>query len=439
MPAEGPRPPVHPVVVGVNHRSCPPTLRELLATEEREVAGVQARLRAAGLDQFMWLSTCDRVEVVAAASDPGRVEGAVAALFAERASLAAGRIEEHLYVLDGEEAVRHVFAVASSLDSQVVGEPQVLGQVKAAHRQSLEGGLTGAELEALMQAAFAAAKRVRTETAIVERPVSIAAAAVQTARDLHGNLKRCSLLLAGLGDMGELMVEALREAGVERVTVAARGQARAEAAGRRHGGHWMLLDDLDQALEAADVVVAASGLGRYLLTPGPVAAALRRRRRKPMLLIDTAVPGDVDPAVGALADAFVYDLADLERVALEGRAGREAAAAAAWAIVEDAVRVFSRVRAERAAVPAVSALRRHFEETRARILAEHPGVDAAEATRLLVNRLLHGPSEALRGLAALGDPSGSDAGRLLERLFRLDRVAAHPDPEPAREEKSEGS
>jgi glutamyl-tRNA reductase len=414
------------LVVGASHRSCPPSLREHLATEEREVPGVEARLRAAGLDQFLWLSTCDRVEVVAAHPDPAAAAAAVLAALAERAGVPPAALEGQVYAHAGEAAVRHAFAVAGSLDSQVVGEPQVLGQVKAAHRRAAEAGTLGPELEALMEAAFAAAKRVRAETRVAERPVSIAAAAVQTARDLHGDLGRCSLLLAGLGDMGDLMAGALLEAGVARATVAARSQARAEAAAARLGGHWVPLDGIEAALAEADIVVTAAGQGRHLLGRAAVSSALRRRRSKPMLLIDAAVPGDVDPAVGRLADAFLYDLSDLERVALEGRAGREAAAREAWAIVEEAARGFARSRAERAAVPAVSALRGHFEETRARLLAESPGLDAAEATRLLINRLLHGPSEALRGLAARGDPAAPEAERLIGRLFRLEEKSEEP-------------
>ena len=420
MPGSGAHPSSELVLVGVNHRSSSGAVRDLICTEETEVPGVLARLQASGLSEFMWLSTCDRVEVLAASCDPARAAAIAADALAERAGMTTQALAPELYTLTGGDAVRHLFAVACSLDSQVVGEPHVLGQVKAAHRASVAAHTSGPELEAVLQAAYAAAKRVRTETVIAERPVSIAAAAVQTARDIHGELDRSSCLLIGLGDMGELMAEALRDAGLPRLTVTSRVDRRAEAAARRLGCHYSPIADLDAALQAADIVVTAAGLGRYILSADQMDAVLKKRRRRPVFVIDTAIPGDVDPAVGGLEGAFVYDLADLERVALEGRATREAAAVAAWAIVDQAVAGFARGRAERAAVPAVAALRGHFEAVRAQLLADHPGGDPAEATRLLVNRLLHQPSQVLRAMAAAHDMEQVEAEQLLRRLFRLD-------------------
>lgn len=415
-------------VVGANHRSCSGLVRERLFTEELEVPAVLARLRAAGLTQILWLATCDRIEIQGVHPQPAEAALAGAAVMAERAGLTPAALADQLYTLTGAAALRHVFAVAGSLDSQVIGEPHILGQVKAAHRQTLAAGTTGPELEAVLQAAFAAAKRVRSETTVAESPTSIAAAAVQIARDLHGELARCGGLLLGLGDMGVLMVDQLREAGLTRLTVTATADARAEAAARRMGGHHAPFAQLEAALAGADIVVAATGLGRYIVEPALIAAVLKRRRRRPVFLIDAAVPADIDPAVGGIDGAFVYDLEDLERVAVAGRVSREAAAAQAWTIIDQSVGAFYRGRAERAAVPAVAALRGHFERVRERLLIEQgSGLDAAEATRLLVNRLLHQPSEALRRMAA--DTEGGDvveramAERLLNRLFGLDGAA----------------
>ncbi|OYD82192.1 glutamyl-tRNA reductase [Azospirillum brasilense] len=414
-------------VIGASHRSCSGAIRDRLTTEEAEVPAMLERLSAAGITQAMWLSTCDRVEVQAVHERPNEAALAIAGIMAERVGLTEADLAGQLYTLTGPAAVRHVFAVACSLDSQIIGEPHILGQVKAAHRHAAAAGLSGPELEGLLQAAYGAAKRVRRETPIAEGATSLVAAAVQVARDLHGDLKRCAGLLMGLGDMGALVLEGLREAGLGRLTVAAPVDRRAEAAARRMDSHFAPWADLDSALTSADIVVTAAGLGRYILSAPQLGAALKRRRRRPVFVVDAAIPADVDPDVAGLDEAFVYDLADLERVALQGRVGREAATQAAWSIVDEALAAFARHRAERAAVPAVAALRTHFEAERRRLLDEQRGLDAASATRLLVNRLLHGPSEALRAMAA--DPDGAGlaeraaAERLLFRLFRLDEPA----------------
>ncbi|HYD31143.1 MAG TPA: glutamyl-tRNA reductase, partial [Azospirillaceae bacterium] len=365
------------IVVGANHKSCSGSLRERMATDEVEVPGVLATLKAQGFDQAVWLATCDRIEVQAVHGYPVEAELAAASIMAQRAGLPAADLEGQVYTLTGEAAVRHIFAVASSLDSQVVGEPHVLGQVKTAHRLAASAGLSGPDLEAVLQAAYAVAKRVRSETAIAEGPTSIAAAAVQIARDLFGEIRKCTALLVGLGDMGTLMVDQLRETGLSRLTVTATIDRRAEAAARRLDAHHAPFAELDAALATADIVVTAGGLGRYILSPPQVEAALKRRRRRPIFFIDAAIPADVDPAVGKLDGAFVYDLSDLERFALEGRVSREAAMVQAWSMVDEGVAAFVRSRAERAAVPAVVSLRAHFEAERRRILTEQPHLDAA--------------------------------------------------------------
>ncbi len=414
------------LVIGASHRTCSGSLRDRLATEEAETPAMLAQLKAAGFEQALWLSTCDRAEVHAVHPHPLEAALDAAGVMAERLGIPTESLADQLYTCVGDRAVRHIFAVASSLDSQIVGEPAVLGQIKEAHRHAIAAGMTGPDLEAVLQAAYAAAKRVRSETPIAEGATSIVAAAVQVARDLHGDLGACHGLLIGLGDMGALVLDGLTEAGLGRLTVAATVDRRAETAARRHGGHFAPWAELESALTMADIVVTATGLGRYILSGAMMKAALKRRRYRPVFLVDTAIPTDVDPLVATLDGAFTYDLADLERVALQGRAGRDAAVQAAHGIVDSAVASFARERAERAAVPAVAALRAHFEQERRRILAENAGLDAGAATRLLINRLLHQPSEVLRAMAADGEsrggalPEHAAAERLLFRLFRLD-------------------
>lgn len=426
---------VEPVVVGVSHKTAPASLRDRLFAEESQLSSLLSTLKQSGLDQAVLLSTCDRIEVQAVAADPEQAAAVITDFLASRAGVGRDELRASLYRLDGEAALRHVFAVAASLDSAVVGEPQVLGQVKEAHRLAKAAGLVGAELDRLLQSAFAAAKRVRSETAIAERAVSVAAVAAQLARDLHGDLARCAGLIVGAGEMGEFLAETLRQAGLGRITVAHGSPRRAELVAHRFGGHFVGLDELEPALARADIVIAALGVGRMAIDVALVRRALRARRQRPILFVDAAVPRDIEPAVASVDAAFLYDLDDLERLALEGLAGRSAAAAEAWTIVDDEVAAFNAGRAARQAVPALVALRRHFEAARHDVLAQGDGIDAAEATRLLINRLLHDPSSALRRLAAeQGDPASAEA--LLRRLFGLDETMP---PEQADDDKEKNA
>jgi glutamyl-tRNA reductase len=405
-------------VVGANHRSSPVALRDRLFVEDAALPALFDALKAVGIDQAVVLSTCDRVEIQGAHADPSAAAAQVARLLAERAGLTADAVADSIYRHSGADAVRHIFAVAAALDSMMIGETQVLGQVRAGHRLSQAAGLTGAELEAVLQAAYGAAKRVHTETAIGQRPVSIAAAAVHLSRDVHGDLDRCAALLLGAGEMGETLAQRLLDAGLSRLVVAHPTPARAEAMARRLECHHHPFDQFAAALPAADIVITALGDGRVQVTVEMMTQALKQRRRRPMFLIDAAVPADIDPAVDRLEDLFLYDLDDLEGAAMAGRADRDAAARAAWEILDGEVAAFFDRRRSRRATPAVVALRRHFEAIRDEVLAAG-GDDATEATRRLVNRLLHDPSEALRGLAGR-DGESAAAERLLARLFRLE-------------------
>jgi glutamyl-tRNA reductase len=407
-------------VVGANHKTASAALREALFVPDGEMRGALETIKRAGLRQILLASTCDRTEAQFAAEDPDAAESAILTALAVRAGLTQGELRRHCYVHRDAEALRHVFAVASSLDSQVVGEPQVLGQIKAAHRLARDMGLAGPELDAALDHAYAAAKRVRSETAIGERPVSLAAAAAAVARDVHGDLSNCAGLLIGAGEMGEMLVEHFKRAGLARLSVAAASRARAEDIARRLGAHVADMTDLTEALAGADFVFSAMGAGKPTVAAAQAEAALKRRRRRPILFLDLAVPDDVARDVEALDGAYRYGIDDLEGLALKGRADREASLAEAWAIVDAELVSFARQGAARDADPAIVALRRRFESERARALAETQ--DAGRATELLIQRLLHAPSEALRDLAQ-GDPEIRDAAeKLVARLFRTDRI-----------------
>jgi glutamyl-tRNA reductase len=383
---------------------------------EADLATALEELRGAELGEAALIATCDRVELVTTTADTARAGAALAALLTRRGG--GGDVATAFHRHEGKAALKHLFAVASALDSLVIGEPQVLGQVKAAHRLAAELGLAGAGLETAFAAAYAAARRVRRETRIAERPVSIAAAALQLARDIHGDLARCSTLLLGAGEMGELMAEQFRRAGLAQLVVCG-PPARAELAARRLRANIAPLDSLDEALAVADIVIATLGSGRAVLTRSRLAAALRQRPTRPIFVIDAAIPADAEPSVNDLDGVFLYDLGDLERAALAGRATREAASAEAWRILEAELADFAARHVARRAVPAVVALRSHVEALRRQALAE-AGDDAEAATRLLANRLLHDPSEVLRALTAAMPDEAKTMERLLRRLFRLD-------------------
>lgn len=413
---------LRPIIVGANHRSSSLALRDALFVDDAAQSSFLAALKEAGLSQALALSTCDRVEVLTMHHDAGIAEAIIAQAFAARGHVTTDGLAGQLYTLADEAAVKHCFAVTASLDSLIIGEPHVLGQVKACHRMAREAGLCGPEMETLLATAYAVAKRVRTETAVAERPVSIASAAVQFARDLHGELTDCTALLLGAGEMGELVAESMLAAGVQRLVVAAPRQSQAEVLAESLNCHLAAFEGLSELLPQADIVLTAVSGRHHLIGTEHVHAALRKRRRKPIFLVDVGIPGDIDPAVNRVDGAFLYDLTDLERLAMEGRATREVAARQAWTIIDAELTSFSRGRAARAAVPSIVALRSRFEAEREQVLAE-AGDDAEKATHLLISRLLHDPSEAMKGIAAGGDATKTEwdaAEQLLRHLFRLE-------------------
>lgn len=407
-------------VIGVNHRTCPDGLRERLYVDDSEVAAVIGTLRIRGVREALVLSTCDRVEVTAVFQDGPMAPMTVATALGAPIGLRGEELAPYLYRHDGAAAVRHLFRVASALDSQIVGEPQVLGQVKAAQRLSRDLGAGGPTIDRVLQAAYAVAKRVRTQTRIGAGAVSIAAAAVARVQDLHGALRGRHALLIGGEELGLMIARQLRTAGLSEVTVLDRFRRRAVVSAAELDAHHGPLDDLAVALERADVVISGLGGGRYLITADTMEAVLRRRRRQPVFLLDLAVPGDIEPAVHRLDEAYVYDLADLERVTQEGRAGREVEAAKAEALVEDALGGFDRDMAVRDAAPDIARLRAHIEAQIRDAVGDGP--DTESVARRIAGRLLHAPTESLRRRAAAGRLD-EDTRALVAELFGLDAEA----------------
>ena len=436
MTGAAPEAAAHPAAnllsLGLTEDSVSPELRARLFAEDPDPAALHRRLSEARLQDVLALATCERIEVFAVSAEPEAVEKILAVLAAET-GLEAGTLQGQARQRHGDDALAHLFAVAASLDSQILGEPLILGQVRECHRAAAALGLIGPGLEASLTAAYGAAKRVRSETEIGRYPVSMAAAALLVARDVHGDLTRCSALLIGLGEMGEFMGGELRSAGVRDIVVLHPSQARAQAAAQRLAWHHRPWEELEDALAGAEIVVGALGTGGFSVTAPQAERALRARRREPIYFIDAAVPQDIEPSVNELDGAFVYDLEDLERIALSGRASRESALKAARAILAEELEAFQHRHAARGAVPSLVALRRHFEAVRADVLADGE-LSADEATRRLINRLLHDPMVSLRAAAAVGiDRDAMDLEAAIKTLFGLDGSGgpARPGPDTA--------
>lgn len=411
------------LIVGVNHRTGLQLLRERLQGDSGDVLRLLGRCRDNGIGQAMVVATCDRCEVWCVTSDAGAAQAKLPFLLAEAAGIEPADVTPRLHQLSDEAALRYAFAVAASLESQIVGEPQVLGQVKEFHQLAQRAGMSGPELDRILDAAYQAAKRVRHDTGIAGQSVSMAACATAVLKQMHGDLSGLSALLIGDGDMAELIFEQVSAAGVKRWTMIHPQERRAKAWAEKHRLHWRPFAELDQALDGADFAASALDIGKRVVTVDAVKAVLRRRRQRPMLLVDSGVPGDMDPGIAKLDNAFLYTLDDLERLAMAGRQHRAAAAEEAWRIVDQAVETFQRQLTELEAASGISQLHRHFEQQRAEIMAQ-PGIDAAEATRRLVNRLLHRPSVELK--AAQPD---KDLEAALRRLFGLNHLNNENDKE----------
>lgn len=409
------------IVVGANHRSSAMTMRDRIFVEDARLPERLGQLKEHGVAQAMLLATCDRVEVIGITDDADGFAKAVLEVLATEGDCPLEELEPQTYTLTDAAAVEHLFAVTASLDSLMVGEPQIIGQVKHAHRLARETGFVKAGLETWLQAAYSAAKRVRTETRIGEGPVSMAASAVQIARDLFGDLTPCRAVMVGTGDMGELIARDLLDAGVTQLTLTHPRPGRAGDMARELGVSEADFSDFESLLKDSDIVLSALGSRRFRLDKRPVEAALKARRFRPMFIVDAGVPGDVDPAVEELDDAYVYGLGDLEQVALKGRAGREQEAALARDIIAGEAAAFLHNRAERAAVPALTRLHARFEIERRQAVLDSGG-DAEKATRLLIGRLLHTPSEAMRRIAAGDEAAWAQLEHALEKLYELQDV-----------------
>jgi glutamyl-tRNA reductase len=420
------------LLIGVSHKTAPVAVRERLTVDPDAVAGALAELTAlAPVREAAMLATCNRVELYAAVDDADRAAADLAQVLARRAGVPVADLAEHLYQHRDAAAVRHLFRVASSLDSLVIGEPQILGQTKQAYDAAVQHGTAGSLLRACFEeGAFRVARRVRRETAIARNPVSVSSVAVEFARTVVGDFARRRVLIVGAGKMSELAARTLRTHGAT-LTVINRTRARAEELAQRFGADVADWNDLSGALTAADIVIASTGAQRPVLTLDLLRQVRKARRGRPLCLLDIAVPRDVDPAAGELADIYLFDIDALQKQASDHRAEREEEAAEAEAVVEEELGRFVKRWRSRQRGPVVAALQTHFHGiARAEVLRVSGGVDEKERkARLdlaesLVKKLLHLPMTALRD----DDPDEAvSLVQALQRLFSLSPVAAVPD------------
>ena len=387
------------VVVGVSHRTAPLEIREALAFPKDDLPAILRRLREElQVDEAMILSTCNRVEVYGRVGEAATPE-AVGEFLAATRGRAVQALGTALYRLSGDEAVRHAFRVAASLDSMVIGEPQILGQVKEAYQIAEGAGTLGSMLNALRNRSLASAKRARSETGIGHNAVSVSYVAVELARKIFGELKDRKVLLVGAGKMSELAAKHLVRQGALATVLGGRRFARAEELAASLGGRAAPFESLRDELARADIAISGTGAPGIVIHREDVVAACQARRRRPLFLIDIAVPRDVDPSVRDLEGVFLYDLDDLKTVADANLRERRKQAAAAEALVEREVREFLDWQRSLDVVPLLQDLRRRAEEirkgeidkARARLGALTPEQEAAleAATTAMVNKLLH--------------------------------------------------
>jgi glutamyl-tRNA reductase len=422
-------------VFGLNHRTAPVELREKLAFPEENVADVlQRALAAAPVDEAVLLSTCNRVELIAVSGRDVDIVEPVTQFFARERGVPAATIAAHCYVHRGKQALQHVFRVASSLDSMMVGEPQILGQMKQQFRLAVEGAAASRVLRRCFERSFTVAKRVRSETGVAGKAVSLSSAAVELARRIFDDLGDKTAMLIGAGKMSELAARHFVGNGIKSVIVTNRSFDRAVELARGFGGTPVPFDRYAQYLPLADVVLGSVTTSGYLFGPSQLHDVLRARRRKPMFFIDLGVPRNFDPAINDLDNVYLYNIDDLANVADDHRAEREKEAVQAEEIVREETERFWSWISRRDVTPTIVALRgkldgiRRNELERALVALRKLEPDERRAleamTQAIVNKILHPPLAILKQLAVQDASEAAQVAELVHRLFALEPTAA---------------
>ena len=427
------------VLIGVNHRTAPVEVREHFAIpESRLPEALKTLTNTAGVEEGMIVSTCNRVEILARTND-GKT--GLDEFFREFYGVDMAAYRQHLYEYRERDAVRHVFRVASSLDSMIVGEPQILGQVKEAYATARAVGGVNSQLDALLSRAFAVAKRVRNETAVATSAVSVASVAVDLAKKIFGNLQGKSVYLVGAGKMCELAARHLLAHGAEKIYVSNRTYERAEILAKKFNGEALPFDQLYDTVPRADIVISSTGAPHAIFRKEHGEKFLSKRRNRPMFFIDIAVPRDVDPEMNKLDGLFVYDIDDLQQVVTSHLGDRRVEADRAEAIVQLEVDKFQERLQTLDVVPTIVSLQEHLEtvrqaeidRVRGRLGSLTPEQElAVEAlTRGIVNKIMHTPITTLKS-AARQSSEATTVIDLVRRLFGLrDMKAVEKDDKAA--------
>jgi glutamyl-tRNA reductase len=395
------------IVIGLNHKTAPIEIRERLAFPEDGIEKPLSQIKSLpSLRENMIVSTCNRVEIYAVVQETEKAILDLKGFLSRYHGLSLKEFEKNLYLLVGEEAVRHIFRVASSLDSMVVGEPQILGQIKSAYNVAAEAKTSGLILHRLLHRAFHVAKRVRTETKIGNSAVSVSFVAVELAKKIFGTLEKRTVLLMGAGEMCELAARHLVSGGIEKVLVTNRTYERAVTLAQEFRGEPIPFEEIYRGLRMVDIVISATDSPQYLLHHEEVAKVIKDRKQKPIFFIDIADPRDIEPKVGDIENVYLYNIDDLQKVANDNIQDREKEAQKAEAIVQDEVVKFVNWYQSLEVTPTIVALRKKFEEIRnkelAKTLSLHPHFSDKERqslealTSAIINKILHNPLTLLK-------------------------------------------
>jgi glutamyl-tRNA reductase len=433
------------ISLGISHKTAPVEMRERLALSEREAERLLHELTAHDdIREAVAISTCNRTEVYLVATDPVQAEAEVLARLATRAGIRPTELAHIVYTPRNCDAARQLYRVAAGLESMIVGESEVQGQVKRAHELALASGTTGPMTNRLFRAALEAGKRVRTETGIGRQRVSVSTVAVELAHDTVGDLTDRSVIVIGAGETSERTAQALADQGVTTIFIANRHAARARALAERFGGSVGSLDALPAKLQEADIVVASTSSPHSLIGPEEIELVMQARDGRPLMLIDIAVPRDIEPACGDIDGVSLYDIDDLQAVVARNLEVRASERAGAEAVVEEEIQRFADWMAQLDVVPTIAALREHGADIVDRVLSENAGrwesasprdLARIEAVaRAVMQRLLHEPTLRLKGVD--GEAGGHGRQQLLRELFGLEEGAAateapRPDAPPA--------